>query len=66
MMQSLTCAVKVQGPVLVEDTCLCFDAFSELPGPYVYVTTYTRLYATCKLKSAQKMVPPSAWSQAVP
>jgi inosine triphosphate pyrophosphatase len=27
---------QVQGPVLVEDTCLCFDAFDELPGPYVY------------------------------
>lgn len=27
---------QVKGPVLVEDTCLCFDAFSELPGPYVY------------------------------
>ncbi|KAK3713897.1 nucleoside triphosphate pyrophosphohydrolase ham1 [Vermiconidia calcicola] len=25
----------VKGPVLVEDTCLCFDAFDELPGPYV-------------------------------
>ncbi|KAF2484731.1 inosine triphosphate pyrophosphatase-like protein [Neohortaea acidophila] len=25
----------VQGPVLVEDTCLCFNAWGELPGPYV-------------------------------
>ncbi|KAF2218250.1 inosine triphosphate pyrophosphatase-like protein [Elsinoe ampelina] len=25
----------VGGPVLVEDTCLCFDAFNELPGPYI-------------------------------
>jgi hypothetical protein len=23
--------------VLVEDTCLCFNALGELPGPYVYV-----------------------------
>ncbi|KAK0356816.1 nucleoside triphosphate pyrophosphohydrolase ham1 [Friedmanniomyces endolithicus] len=30
-------AERVQGPVLVEDTCLCFNAFNELPGPYVYV-----------------------------
>ncbi|CAK1366535.1 unnamed protein product [Cercospora beticola] len=30
-------AEAVQGPVLVEDTCLCFNAFKELPGPYVYV-----------------------------
>jgi len=27
----------MKGPVLVEDTCLCFKAFDELPGPYVYV-----------------------------
>jgi inosine triphosphate pyrophosphatase len=26
---------KVQGPVLVEDTCLCFEALNGLPGPYV-------------------------------
>ncbi|KAI9757871.1 MAG: nucleoside triphosphate pyrophosphohydrolase ham1 [Chaenotheca gracillima] len=25
----------VKGPVLVEDTCLCFKALKELPGPYV-------------------------------
>ena len=28
---------QVQGPVLVEDTCLCFNALKELPGPYMYV-----------------------------
>jgi len=28
---------QVGGPVLVEDTCLSFDAFNELPGPYMYV-----------------------------
>ena len=28
---------KIQGPVLVEDTCLCFNALKELPGPYMYV-----------------------------
>ena len=32
---------QVGGPVLVEDTCLCFDAFNELPGPYVYVSSKT-------------------------
>lgn len=26
---------QVQGPVLVEDTCLCFNALKELPGPYM-------------------------------
>lgn len=28
---------QVNGPVLVEDTCLCFNALKELPGPYMYV-----------------------------
>ncbi|MED6145013.1 hypothetical protein PIB30_021003 [Stylosanthes scabra] len=26
---------KVNGPVLVEDTCLCFNALKGLPGPYI-------------------------------
>jgi inosine triphosphate pyrophosphatase len=29
--------LQVRGPVLVEDTCLCFNALKELPGPYMYV-----------------------------
>lgn len=28
---------QVGGPVLVEDTALCFNALKGLPGPYVYV-----------------------------
>lgn len=28
-------AYAVQGPVLVEDTCLCFNALKKLPGPYI-------------------------------
>ncbi|OAY55421.1 inosine triphosphate pyrophosphatase [Manihot esculenta] len=28
-------AEKVEGPVLVEDTCLCYNALKGLPGPYV-------------------------------
>ncbi|KAI9772967.1 MAG: nucleoside triphosphate pyrophosphohydrolase ham1 [Geoglossum simile] len=28
-------AETVNGPVLVEDTCLCFNALKGLPGPYV-------------------------------
>ncbi|MCJ1373520.1 nucleoside triphosphate pyrophosphohydrolase ham1 [Loxospora ochrophaea] len=28
-------AATIKGPVLVEDTCLCFDALQELPGPYI-------------------------------
>jgi len=26
---------QIQGPVIVEDTCLCFTALGDLPGPYV-------------------------------
>lgn len=25
----------VKGPVIIEDTCLCFDAMNGLPGPYI-------------------------------
>ncbi|KAG6582447.1 Inosine triphosphate pyrophosphatase, partial [Cucurbita argyrosperma subsp. sororia] len=28
-------AIQVNGPVLVEDTCLCFNALKGLPGPYI-------------------------------
>lgn len=28
-------ARRVQGPVIVEDTCLCFNALKGLPGPYI-------------------------------
>ncbi|KAJ8512437.1 hypothetical protein OPV22_002871 [Ensete ventricosum] len=28
-------ATSVNGPVLVEDTCLCFNALHGLPGPYI-------------------------------
>ncbi|KAL1608247.1 nucleoside triphosphate pyrophosphohydrolase ham1 [Paraconiothyrium brasiliense] len=28
-------AQAINGPVLVEDTCLCFKAMNDLPGPYM-------------------------------
>jgi len=28
-------AQRVKGPVLVEDTCLCFNGLQGLPGPYI-------------------------------
>ncbi|PNH43456.1 hypothetical protein VD0004_g3989 [Verticillium dahliae] len=28
-------AEMVSGPVLVEDTCLCFKSLGDLPGPYI-------------------------------
>ncbi|KAG8532010.1 uncharacterized protein KY384_003646 [Bacidia gigantensis] len=27
--------IQVGGPVLTEDTCLCFKALKDLPGPYI-------------------------------
>jgi inosine triphosphate pyrophosphatase len=32
---SLTIHLQINGPVLVEDTCLCFKAMNDLPGPYM-------------------------------
>lgn len=29
-------AQLVTGPVITEDTCLCFNALGGLPGPYMY------------------------------
>ncbi|KAH6024594.1 inosine triphosphate pyrophosphatase [Parastagonospora nodorum] len=31
----LRAAEAIKGPVLVEDTCLCFKAMNDLPGPYI-------------------------------
>ncbi len=28
-------AKSIQGPVIIEDTCLCFNAMGGLPGPYI-------------------------------
>ena len=28
-------AKEIKGPVIVEDTCLCFNALGGLPGPYI-------------------------------
>lgn len=28
-------SIEVNGPVLVEDTALCFNALGGLPGPYM-------------------------------
>ena len=28
-------ARHIRGPVLIEDTCLCFTALGGLPGPYI-------------------------------
>ncbi|KAI9797535.1 MAG: nucleoside triphosphate pyrophosphohydrolase ham1 [Piccolia ochrophora] len=53
-------AAAIDGPVLVEDTCLCFKALKELPGPYVKwfleaigTQGLTNLLAAYEDKSAQ-------------
>ena len=33
--QCALAAVRVGGPVICEDTCLCFNALGGLPGPYI-------------------------------
>jgi len=33
--KSKEAARRVKGPVVVEDTCLCFNALNGLPGPYI-------------------------------
>lgn len=33
--------LQVNGPVLTEDTCLCFTALGGLPGPYMYVVHFS-------------------------
>ncbi|XP_065862883.1 inosine triphosphate pyrophosphatase [Euphorbia lathyris] len=33
--KAVLAAEEVKGPVLVEDTCLCYNAFKGLPGPYI-------------------------------
>eukprot|EP00271_Cylindrocystis_brebissonii_P007222 TRINITY_DN20507_c0_g1_i1.p1 TRINITY_DN20507_c0_g1~~TRINITY_DN20507_c0_g1_i1.p1 ORF type:complete len:194 (+),score=17.78 TRINITY_DN20507_c0_g1_i1:160-741(+) len=35
MAKARLAAKEIAGPVLVEDTCLCFNALNGLPGPYV-------------------------------
>ena len=38
--------LQVGGPVLTEDTCLCFNALQELPGPYMYLSIRPSFLAT--------------------
>ena len=28
-------AKLIKGPVIIEDTCLCFNALGGMPGPYI-------------------------------
>lgn len=31
----LEAAKHISGPVIIEDTCLCFNALGGMPGPYI-------------------------------
>jgi hypothetical protein len=52
-------AKEVNGPVLVEDTSLCFNALNSLPGVYIkfeyiclsiYLSIYTTYTYTCNIQ----------------
>lgn len=42
-------AKNIQGPVLVEDTCLCFNALKGLPGKYCKSKTLSLLISNILL-----------------
>lgn len=46
-------ARQVGGPVLIEDTCLCFNALGGLPGPYMYALPVFAAEA-CSIKARSK------------
>ncbi|KAJ6346947.1 hypothetical protein OIU76_003606 [Salix suchowensis] len=49
-------AVEVKGPVLVEDTCLCFNALKGLPGPYIsYRIAFLFLFTLINFDQSFKM-----------
>ncbi|KAK9180249.1 hypothetical protein WN943_029457 [Citrus x changshan-huyou] len=69
-------AIQVNGPVLVEDTCLCFNALKGLPGPYINATEdragwspmpsvtlapHQKKKNICSLVKAVKDMAPSKW-----
>ena len=37
---------QIEGPVITEDTCLCFNALNGLPGPYMCVYMYVCIVCT--------------------
>lgn len=41
-----SCDVKVNGPVLVEDTCLCFNSLKGLPGKYCTRSSCFNMFET--------------------
>ncbi|KAF9606359.1 hypothetical protein IFM89_025027 [Coptis chinensis] len=42
-------SLQVNGPVLVEDTCLCFNALKGLPGPYMHSLDMLPEFCLCVL-----------------
>lgn len=48
--------LQINGPVLVEDTCLCFNALGQLPGPYVWAFRLKAHPGLALTPCTQKMV----------
>nr|KAF6330109.1 inosine triphosphatase [Myotis myotis] len=59
-------ARQVQGPVLVEDTCLCFNALGGLPGPYMAGLWYLEAAGTSAGTPASNLMDTSKRSQRCP
>ncbi|KAF2086890.1 Maf/Ham1 [Saccharata proteae CBS 121410] len=53
----------VGGPVLVEDTCLCFKAMNDLPGPYMYACSRVSFHVQYAREtwSTTNQTSPSKW-----
>lgn len=48
--------------MLVEDTCLCFKAMNDLPGPYMYCCHHPHALAVLTRSTANGSCSPSALS----
>lgn len=60
--------LQVDGPVLVEDTALCFNALGGLPGVYMYVKPFEIHARLEPLRASltihfQQVVPNNYWSR---
>lgn len=60
--------LQVDGPVLVEDTALCFNALGGLPGVYMYVKPFKNHARLEPLRASltmhlQQVVPNKYWSR---
>lgn len=40
IIQGMEAARQVKGPVIIEDTCLCFNALNGLPGMFLLLELF--------------------------